>query len=563
MTPEEAVAHLTRTEPRFQVGEADIRGVRYRVFTNAPAHLRELLAQSAPAYDGRDALVYRDERWTHGQLCRDVKRLANALSTELCVRPGDKVAMAMRNYPELPILILAVAALGAVAVPLNAWWSAEELDYGLKDCGARVVFADAARLARLQSLGENRERVTVAIRDAKADRHYDELLRAGNDSACSDVPIATDDDFAIIYSSGSTDYPKGVALTHRGAISAVYSWLMMAELAPLVMDPPPPPPPADPAALVITPLFHVTALQAGFMRGLASGSTIVLMYKWNPEEAVRLIEGEGITRFSGVPAQSAELMEAARRMGARLESLQGINGGGAKRPAAQVGPLARAFPHATVGTGWGMTETNALGINLSGPDYIAHPDAAGRPAPPLQEFSIVDGDGQPVATGEIGELTVKSPANMRCYVNRPQETAAAMRDGWLYTGDLACMDEEGLFYFVDRKKSIIVRGGENISCLEVEGALYRHPAVAEAGVFSIPHERLGETVGASIQLRPDTHVERDTLTEFLAGHLARFKIPERIWFRDGPLPRGGTDKIDRWRLRNEYLAAIDLKTQES
>ncbi len=559
MTPEEAQAHIADIDPRFALTEADIGGVRYPVFANAPEHLRALLEDAAPAYGDRDALVYGNERWTHGELCDEVRRLANALADDWGVRPGEPVAIAMRNYPELPILILAVAALGAVAVPMNAWWSEEELAYGLKDCGARVVFADGPRHERIRRLAGDQTLTLIAVRDADGAPRYDDLRDKGRADRWPDVALHADDDFAILYSSGSTGHPKGVVLTHRGAISAVYSWLMARLMAPLVADPPPPLPEPDqiqpPSFLVVTPLFHVTALQSNFLQGLASGATLTLMYKWDPEEAVRLIKEERVTRFTGVPTQSAELRDAAVRLGQTLDTLEAIGGGGAKRPAAQVGELAQTFPAAAIASGWGMTETNALGILIGGPDYLAHPEAAGRLTPPLQAMRIVDAEGVEVPTGEVGELTVKSAANMRCYLNLPEATAETLRDGWLYTGDLARVDEEGLIYIVDRKKSIIIRGGENIACLEVEGALHRHPDVAEAGVFPIPDERLGEIVGAGVHLKPGASVDEAALKEFLAGHLARFKIPDRLWLRSEPLPRGGTDKTDRRALRAQCLAA--------
>jgi len=561
MTPEQAAAHIAETDPRFVVTETEINGIRYPVFANAPKHLRALLEDAAPAYDDRDALVYQDQRWSHAELCREVRSLANALADDCGVRPGEPVAIAMRNYPELPILILAVSALGAVAVPMNAWWSEEELAYGLKDCGARVVFADGPRYERIQRLDGEKALTLIAVRDADVSSgqplRYQDLREAGRDDRWPDARIEPDDDFAILYSSGSTGHPKGVVLTHRGAISAVYSWIMARFMAPLVADPPPPLPEPDqvqpPSFLVVTPLFHVTALQSNFLQGLASGATLTLMYKWDPEEAVRLIKKERITRFTGVPTQSAELRDTARRLGETLDTLETIGGGGAKRPAAQVGELAETFPGAAIASGWGMTETNALGILIGGPDYIAHPEAAGRLTPPLQAMRIVDADGHEVPTGEVGELTVKSAANMRCYLNLPEATAETVRDGWLYTGDLARVDDEGLIYIVDRKKSIIIRGGENIACLEVEGALHRHPAVAEAGVFPIPDQRLGEIVGAGVQLKPQADVDESALKDFLADHLARFKIPDRIWLRRDPLPRGGTDKTDRRALRAECL----------
>lgn len=557
MTPEQAAAHLAATDPRFELTDADIRGVRYRVFRNAPAHLRELLGEVGPLYGERDALVYQNERWSYPRLCNEVMRLANALSAELNVGAGDRVALAMRNYPEMPILFLAINALGAVTVPMNAWWSEEELAYALKDCGARLVFADGPRHERLQPLAADLGFQLVAVRDAQGPLSYADLRDGCGNDTWPETPIAPDDDFAVFYSSGSTGHPKGVVLTHRGAISAVYSWLLIREMMPLVNDTPPEDSPPPLSSLIVTPLFHVTALQSVFLQGLATGATLSLMYKWDAVEAVRIIKAERVTRFTGVPTQSADLMEAAQQLGEKLETLGAIGGGGAKRPAVQVGQLADVFPSAAIASGWGMTETNALGITIAGPDYVAHPEAAGRPTPPLQEVLIVDAQDRPLPAGEIGELIVKSAANMRCYLNQPEATAQTLRQGWLYTGDLARMDEEGLIYIVDRKKSIIIRGGENISCLDVEGALHRHPDVVEACVFSMPDDRLGEVVGAAVQLKPGATLSDTQLNEFLAEHLAAFKIPERIWFWPEPLPRGGTDKIDRRALRAACLSYDD------
>ena len=279
MTPEQAQAHVAETDPRFELTEADIHGVRYRVFRNAPPNLRALVQSAEAAYGDRDVLVFQDERWDYPRFCEEVQRVANGLSDELGVGAGDHVALAMRNYPELPILILALSALGAVAVPLNAWWTEEELAYGLKDCGAKVALADGPRYALMQATATRLGVTLVAVRDARGPRHYTDLLRRGR-AVWPQATIQPDDDFAVLYSSGSTGNPKGVVLTHRGAVSAVYSWIMARLMAPLVADPPPPLPEPDqvqpPSFLVVTPLFHVTALQSNFLQGLASGATLTL-----------------------------------------------------------------------------------------------------------------------------------------------------------------------------------------------------------------------------------------------------------------------------------------------
>jgi acyl-CoA synthetase (AMP-forming)/AMP-acid ligase II len=283
------------------------------------------------------------------------------------------------------------------------------------------------------------------------------------------------------------------------------------------------------------------------------GMKMVICHKWDPKKAVELVEREQVTRFAGVPTMSMELINAATSMGVTLDSVRNIDGGGAGRPADQVGILAEAVPHALIGTGWGMTETNGMGIGLRGEEFIANPGVAGRLQAPLPQIKIVDEYDQEVPTGEVGELVFKCVSNMRCYLNQPQATADVLRDGWLYTGDMASIDDNDLVTIVDRKKEIIIRGGENISCAEVHAALHAHPSVLEAAVFSIPDERLGEAVGACVYLDEGETVTEDELVQAMTPLIARYKLPSKIWFHNGRLPRVGTEKIDKLALRDKYL----------
>lgn len=564
MTLDEAVQHVITTQAAFAVTTANVRGVTYKVFRNVPPTVPALLQASREKQDNGAAqyLVFENERWTFDQFCSDVNRMAHALRDDLGVRPGDPVAIAMRNYPELLILTMAIASVGAVTVFVNAWWTTEELDYALRDSGARTVFADGDRVARIAPLVGDLNLRLIGVRDAKkqCDQYYTTLLEGNNNGSWPDVKIDTDDDFAIMYSSGTTGNPKGVVQTHRGAVNAVFTWLMQAVLAPLVTPPAPDAPPTPrPSVLVVTPLFHVTATHPMFLLSLPAGAQVTLMRKWDAEQAVRLIRDEKITRFLGVPTQSADLMQAARAMNEPLDSLDFIGAGGAKRPASQVGELRQTFPKAQIANGWGMTETNANGIGMAGDDYIQRPGACGRLYPPVQELKFLDENGIEVAPGEIGEITVKSPCNMRCYLNKPEATAEVFQDGWLRTGDLGRIDADGYVTIVDRKKNIIIRGGENIACLDVEGAIHRHPAVAEACAFSVPHDRLGEVVGAAVHIHPGQDLTPDALVAFLRDHIAGFKIPEHVWIRHDPLPRGATDKLDRIGLRNDCLATLPAR----
>ncbi|QIE54010.1 acyl--CoA ligase [Pikeienuella piscinae] len=553
MTLDEAVAHMVGTDPRFALTTAQIRGEELPVFANAPNDLPALQALGrtirAP---GADFIVYEDERVTYDDWCEETARLAAGLVAR-GVRPGDRVGVAMRNYPEYLTLIMAIAAAGAVSVLINAWWTSEELEYGLVDSGAKLIFADGPRAERLRPVAGRLGLDIVATRDAApaGGARYADLLTP-EPGAFTPPKIDPDSDFAIVYTSGSTGHPKGVALTHRGAIQAVWSWFITLAVGPLMVETPPPSRPQ--AFLCATPLFHVTATHPLFLLSIPCAAKLVMMRKWSGEAAVEVVEREAVTRFLGVPTMCADIADAARRAGRTLPSLVSLGAGGAKRPGAQVAPQAEVFPHAAIGSGYGLTETNALGVGIAGPDYLEKPEAAGRLYPAIQKLKIADETGRALPPDTLGEICFKSATLMRGYLNKPAETAEAIRDGWLHTGDLGMVDAEGYLTIVDRKKNIIIRGGENISCLEVEGALHRHPSVLEAAVFPIPDERLGEAVGAALSIVGQ--VTSAELSAFLGDVLAPFKHPARYWFREGPLTRGATDKIDRRAIRAACLAEM-------
>lgn len=557
VTPEEAVSHITNTEELYALGTATIRGIEMPVFKNAAIHIAELL-DLCDDYGDAEFLVFEQERYGYAEYKDQVNRLAVILKDRFDVSKGDKVAICMRNSPEYLTAIMAIASLGGVIVFLNSWWTTQELEYGFSDSGAKLAFVDPRVAERIAPFDGRLDIRLILVRSTEPDElSYSALMRDTVVHESLKVDIHTDDDMAIMYTSGSTGKPKGVIQTHRGAISALMSWLLSGRVADLTGSTPALPKDVtgqdiQASSLITTPLFHVSATHACFLLGLAAGAKLVMMNKWDPIKAIELIERENITRFFGVPTMSADLVDKARELGKPLSSLRTVDAGGAKRPASHVDKISTAFPSAEPRTGYGLTETNALGLGLGGNDYIASPGVAGRLYPPLQSLRIVDENGQDVPTGQSGELILKSAANMRGYYNQAQATSQALKDGWLYTGDLATTDADGIVTIVDRKKDIIIRGGENISCLEVDAALHLHPAIIEAAVFSIPDERLGEIVGAGVHLYPGQELSQRDLQTFLEIHLAKFKIPEKVWFR-GALPRGGTEKTDRRALRQECL----------
>jgi len=543
------VRHVAE-EPMFAVGEATIRGNLYRVFRNAPPSLVGLFMFGA-THGEKDFLVYEDERVTFVELWRRSCRLANALRNELGVQKGDRVAIAMRNYPEWCVAYCAIIAAGAVAVPLNAWWKTDEFRYGLKDCGARIVFVDARRAEYIQPLLTEIPLTLILARggNESVEHSFEALLVGSTDTTPPMADIAPEDDFCLVYTSGSTGPPKGALLTHRGVVSALLSWALVASSikearggVSILGD--------NPGILLGVPLFHVTGSHSLFLFSWLLGRRLVMMNKWDARKAIELINKHELTNFVGVPSQSFELIEAAGDT--PLPSLIDMGSGGAKRPPEHVRLLREKFPNVDPASGYGLTETNAIGCVISLNDYVARPDSTGRVVPPVTDLKIMSETGE-AATGEVGEVWIRSPANFRGYHNMPDETAKALtNDGWFRTGDLGKLDSEGFLTIVDRIKDLIIRGGENVSCLEVEACAYAHKDVAEAVAFSVPDERLGEKVGLVVYPKVGS-IDVESLRAFMAERIAGFKTPERIWVSPSPLPRLGTEKFDKRLVRSVAL----------
>jgi acyl-CoA synthetase (AMP-forming)/AMP-acid ligase II len=555
-----AIHGVTGPEGPFPLVEQLVDGVPRQVFDGLPENLRDYYAYAA-SFGDKDCIVDRDRRFSFTDVVGRAGALADLLSDRYGVKKGDRVAIAMRNSPEWCLAFMAITSLGAVAVPLNSWWQGDELAYGLQDSGSSHVILDAQRYERLAYwlpgsgltvIGTDREGRGLP---PDVDR-LDDLLTGASNAALQAVKILPDDPAVILYTSGSTGQPKGVLSTHRNVLSAIGTWLVVGTAIAVLEGTVGQEPEIQPAILLSVPLFHVTGLNSLFLFSLGIGRKIVMMHKWNIDDALELIQAERITNFNGVPTMSMELTNHPRLGEYDTSSLVEIASGGATRPADQVAAIVERFPGSYPSAGYGLTETNAVGCLIGEEEYVDRPASVGQPTPPLVEVRIIGEDGEPVPNGQSGEICLRSPAVVSGYLNQPDATADAFRDGWFRTGDVGYLDDEGFLFIVDRIKDIIIRGGENISCTEVEEAMYAHPDVVEAAVFALPDEHLGEIVGAAIATQPGSSLDATKLQTFLAERLAAFKIPVHIRVEDHSLPKIASGKIFKKQIREEFASQL-------
>ena len=440
---------------------------------------------------------------------------------------------------------------GGIATLLNGWWEADELEHALTLAEPKLVIADAPRAKRIAASCATCDVLTIPIELPVEQAMVDLLHDRDENSVLPDV--TPEDDATILFTSGSTGESKGALSTHRAVTTGTYAYStgLIVLLGILTEDGNAPATPAR--TLLSVPLFHVTGEVPVMINSLVIGRCMVVMPKWDVTEALRLIEKEKITYFVGVPTMSLELMNHPDRSKYDLSSLKDITAGGAPRPVSHVDRLKSEFPNAQPALGYGLTETNAVGCANYWTNYAAKPASTGRPQKPFVELAILGANDAHLPDGEVGEIAIRSAANITSYWRNPEATAALFTaDGYVRTGDMGYLDEDGYLFIVDRKKEIIIRGGENISAAEVETACYAHPAVAEVAVFGAADERLGEVPVAVVHVKAGGQLDEDDLRSFLDGQIARFKIPERFIFSLKPLPRLGTSKIDRRRLKAQY-----------
>jgi long-chain acyl-CoA synthetase len=559
---------LTAPTSPFHIEEKTIRGVTMKTWKLAPPTLRDVFALGKP-FGPRVFMVYESERVTFDAHARAVATLAAQLQAD-GVKKGDRVAIIMRNVPEWTVAFWAAALVGAIVTPLNAWWTGPELEYGLADSGTKLAIVDHERWERIRehahSCADLKKIYVSRAHEDIADpmvRRLESVIGVPNDWAKlpnADVPavaMEADDDCTIFYTSGTTGKPKGAVISHRNIISNIFNAMCAQARAYLRRGEIPPAP--DPSApqrgvLISVPLFHATGCFAVMIPLYMTGSKIAMQRKWQVDQALQLIQDEKLTNAGGVPTIAWQIIEHPNLKDYDLSSLDTISYGGAPSAPELVRRMKEVFPNLMVGQGWGMTETSATAVSNGREDYERKPSSCGVPAP-SGDAKIMSPEGKELGRNEVGELWYKGPIVVRGYWNKPQATAETFVDGWVKTGDLAKIDEEGFIYIVDRAKDMLIRGGENIYCVEVENALYDHHAVMDAAVVGKPHKTLGEEPVAAVHLKPGHHATAEELRHHVASKLAAFKVPVEIKFMTETLPRNANGKIMKKDLKSLWEGA--------
>ena len=576
-----ATAQMTAPGSMFETERASVHGIEMTVWKHAPATLRQILDLSL-AHASRDFLVYEGQRFTFDQHYRVASTLARSLIADGLTK-GDRVAIASRNLPQWVMAFWGAVLTGAVVVPINAWWTPEELQYGLSDSGTSVLFVDEERLERLRSKFDDLPELSTIVvisedptRPARLGathpsvRTVDFNEYVGDVSASvtpPDVDIATDDDVTMFYTSGTTGHPKGAVGTHRNAVTNLMNLFFVGSRATLRwgggnLDESGESIPN--AGLLSVPLFHATGCLATMMTNTASGGKLVMMHHFDAGQALALIESERLTMFGGVPTIAMQILDHPDFAKYDTSSVKSVSYGGAPAPPELVRRIQAAFPGGMAGNGYGLTETSAAVCLNGGADYVAKPESCG-PAVPVAEIAIVPEDfggdeptpDLPRGPGVVGELWIKGPNVVRGYWKKPEATAKSFTKGWLRSGDIARIDDEGFVFIVDRAKDMIIRGGENVYSVIVEAAIFDHPDVADCAVVGLPHATMGEEVAAVVVLRPGRVIEAEEITRHVARHLARFEVPTKIFFRAEPLPRNPQGKVLKRELRTSLVDQIE------
>jgi len=550
------VADLTAPGAPFEMVRAEVNGVAMRLFKGAAGNLSEIFEHAAQDMGDRPLVAEGERVVTTGEAVRQARRLGAALQAEYGVRPGDLVGIMSRNRPEYLIAFMAVTRIGAVAVLYNSRSAPDEIEAAARDVTCKIAIADEKRASLLRQAGLDMPIIEIGedgggmFADLVADRRPEGEA----------VAVAPEAPAVILFTSGTTGRPKGATLTQRNlchmAFNArlfqasglgVAARMMNIDTATLAKMAPPM------SSLLIFPLFHVSGLTT-FLMSLQVGGLMSTMRRWNAAEALDIIEKRGVSFLTGPALVLVDLLDQPNAP-QRLARIVNAGVGGQATPGSLAARLSAALPNAQRGNGWGMTELSGTVSAANGALYAARPDSCGRRSPIL-DVRTVDGSGNPLPPGEIGELCVRGPMTMSGYWNAPEATAAAITDGWMHSGDIGRVDEDGFVFLVDRKKDMVICAGENIYCAEVERVLSDPESVTEVALFGVPDERLGERAIAAATVREGHACTAEELIALARSRLADYKVPSEIVFDLGPLPRNAMGKINKAAVRSRYLTRI-------
>jgi len=547
---------LTAPGAPFELIDVEIGGERVRAYRNARQSLPEII-NSARVHGDKPFIIYQDETWTYARVFAEADALAWSLRERLGVQPGDRVAIAMRNRPEWAVAFLGVALAGAVPAPLNSFGVRDELVGACATVQPRVLIVDADRLKRLEqdlaSLGAE----VVLCGDEPGSVPGVHLWRDLTQPARQGPPpveLGPDDPALLLFTSGASAKPKAVLTTQRAVCQSLmnidYIAAMSGLASPRVVEelmrrglPP--------TTLTVVPLFHISGLHAQLLTSLINGRRLVFMYRWDPAAAIELIARHKVTQFNAAPTMVMQMLEHPKFDFAAVRgTLAGIGFGGAGLPQRLIGEVLEGLGPSMSGIGFGMTETSGVTSAMSGDAFRARPTSSGTISP-IMQVRIVDAEDRPLADGEAGEIQVRGVTVMREYWGQPEATAAALRGGWLRTGDVGYL-QDGYLYVVDRLKNVINRAGEKIAAAEVESCLLQNTAVAEVAVLPIPDDRYGEAVAAVVVPIDGAEPTEAQLQAFVAERLASYKVPSRIVVRRKPLPKNPSGKLLKTELRREF-----------
>eukprot|EP00931_Biecheleriopsis_adriatica_P051461 TRINITY_DN29847_c0_g1_i1.p1 TRINITY_DN29847_c0_g1~~TRINITY_DN29847_c0_g1_i1.p1 ORF type:complete len:594 (+),score=135.83 TRINITY_DN29847_c0_g1_i1:50-1831(+) len=556
--------HLTAADGPFPLAEEAVEHFgtvqRYRCWQRGPnsiVHLTlpELFGDCFTRFGDQEFLIYEEERLTFSQVLESSVALSRTLQLKYSVCRGACVAVAGRNYPEWVIAFLAVSGhLNAVTLPVNAWWTGDELKYGLRDSQTCLLIADLERLQRAPFLDEMGI-PAICMRGSKSSlpgraAHFEEAVAFGRtQKPLRPMPVNQDDRSMLMYTSGTTGMPKGVVMTHRNICSA----LNMVRLWDYSEEPK-----QQRTVLLASPLFHVNGTHVALLAAICKGERLVLMYKWDAKRALELIQAEKIYNIVGVPTNTYDLVNHPDFLKYDTSTMLAVGGGGAAFAAPMIKRVSDTFKNAKAGTGYGLTETDAISVVMASQFFPLRPTSCGRPVANV-DVCILGEKNQKLPAGEVGEICIRGATVMKEYWQKPDKTAEVFHvdeEGklWFRSGDIGALDAQQFVYIMDRAKDIIIRGGENISCAEIEGALFEHPAVAEVAAIGVPNENLGETVAVAIVFKQGQAPKAEELKRHAASRLAAHKVPAEIFVWHGAaLPRGATGKIQKREIR-ENLA---------